>query len=47
MNHKFYYFLGAWNFKTEILKKEKNFLHKGGSFILHLPYPKIYNNYLK
>ena len=34
-------FLGAWNFKDEILKKEKNFISKGGKFIAHIPYPRI------
>ena len=34
-------FLGAWNFKDEILKKEKNFILTGGKFITHIPYPKI------
>ena len=34
-------FLGAWNFKEEIFKKEKNFIKKGGKFIIHVPYPKI------
>ena len=37
-----FYFLGAWNFKKEIFIKEKNFLKKGGKFILHLPTPHIY-----
>ena len=32
-----YAFLGAWNFKKEIFKKEKNFLTKGGKFITHVP----------
>tara|TARA_Y100001958_G_scaffold79235_1_gene53477 strand:- start:344 stop:1537 length:1194 start_codon:yes stop_codon:yes gene_type:complete len=32
-----YAFLGAWNFKKEIFKKEKNFLKKGGRFITHVP----------
>ncbi len=36
-----YYFLGAWNFKKEILKKEKLFIHKGGKFISHVPKVKI------
>ena len=36
-----YAFLGAWNFKDEILKKEKNFISKGGKFITHIPYPRI------
>ena len=34
-------FLGAWNFKEEIFKKEKNFINKGGKFITHVPIPKI------
>ena len=42
MNVNNYFFLGAWNFKTEIFKKEKKFLKKGGKFILHLPKPKIF-----
>ena len=32
-----YAFLGAWNFKREIFKKEKNFLKRGGKFITHVP----------
>ena len=32
-----YAFLGAWNFKKEIFKKEKNFLRRGGRFITHVP----------
>ncbi len=32
-----YAFLGAWNFKKEIFKKEKNFLRRGGQFITHVP----------
>ena len=36
-----YVFLGAWNFKKEILNKEKKFLRKGVKFITHIPYPKI------
>ena len=32
-----YAFLGAWNFKKEIFKKEKNFLMRGGKFITHVP----------
>jgi SAM-dependent methyltransferase len=43
MNNKYYFFLGAWNFKNEIFKKEKKFLNKGGKFILHLPKPKIFS----
>ena len=30
-------FLGAWNFKDEIIKKEKSFLQRGGVFITHVP----------
>ncbi len=36
-----YAFLGAWNFKEEIKKKEKSFLKKGGKFIIHVPRVKI------
>ena len=32
-----YAFLGAWNFKLEIFKKEKSFLKRGGKFITHVP----------
>ena len=32
-----YAFLGAWNFKKEIFKKEKNFISRGGRFITHVP----------
>ena len=34
-------FLGAWNFKEEIFKKEKRFIKRGGKFIIHTPIPKI------
>ena len=34
-------FLGAWNFKDEIFKKEKKFIERGGKFIIHTPIPKI------
>ncbi len=34
-------FLGAWNFKKEILKKEKKFIKRRGRFITHVPFPKI------
>ena len=37
-----YVFLGAWNFKKEIMKKEKIFLKNGGKFITHVPSPKIF-----
>jgi len=36
-----YAFLGAWNFKDEIFKKEKKFIKRGGKFITHVPFPKI------
>ena len=36
-----YVFLGAWNFKSEIFKKEKNYIRQGGRFITHIPSPKI------
>lgn len=36
-----YVFLGAWNFKAEIFKKEKEFRKSGGKFITHIPKPKI------
>ena len=36
-----YIFLGAWNFKEEIFKKEKKFIKNGGKFIIHTPIPKI------
>jgi len=42
LDKRVFYFLGAWNFKNEIFIKEKNFLKKGGKFILHLPMPHIY-----
>ena len=34
-------FLGAWNFKHEIFKKENEFIKKGGKFITHVPVPRI------
>ena len=36
-----YVFLGAWNFKNEIFKKEHKFISQGGKFITHIPVPKI------
>ena len=40
-NNVDYAFLGAWNFKDEIFKKEKKFINRGGRFITHVPSPKI------
>ena len=34
-------FLGAWNFKNEIFRKEKKFIKSGGKFITHIPIPKV------
>jgi len=34
-------FLGAWNFREEIFKKEKLFIKNKGKFITHVPLPKI------
>ena len=34
-------FLGAWNFKKEIFKKEKNFIKRKGKFLTHVPKPQI------
>ena len=36
-----YAFLGAWNFKKEILNKEKKYIQGGGKFITHVPKVKI------
>ncbi len=41
-NDAHFVYLGAWNFKEEIFKKEKDFIKKGGKFITHVPVPKIY-----
>tara|TARA_B110000444_G_scaffold256391_1_gene292653 strand:+ start:539 stop:1717 length:1179 start_codon:yes stop_codon:yes gene_type:complete len=41
LNNVDYIYLGAWNFKDEIFKKEKNFIKKGGRFITHVPKPRI------
>lgn len=30
-------YLGAWNFKTEIMNKETDYLSRGGKFITHVP----------
>ena len=40
-NEADYVFLGAWNFKQEIFKKERKYISKGGKFIIHVPVPKI------
>ena len=40
-NQADYIFLGAWNFKKEIFKKEKKYINKGGKFITHIPFPRI------
>ena len=34
-------FLGAWNFKKEILKKELKFKKEGGKFLIHVPKVKL------
>ena len=36
-----YAYLGAWNFKKEIMNKEKGYLKRGGRFITHVPKVKI------
>ena len=41
LNKYDFVFLGAWNFKEEIFKKEKSFIKNGGKFITHIPSPKI------
>lgn len=38
-----YVFLGAWNFKKEIINKEKKFIKKGLKFVTHIPYPRLIN----
>jgi len=43
LNNYDYAFLGAWNFKKEILNKEKKFFKNGGKFISHIPFPKIFD----
>ena len=30
-------YLGAWNFRTEIMNKETSYLSRGGEFITHVP----------
>tara|TARA_R100000008_G_scaffold42845_1_gene24732 strand:+ start:253 stop:1440 length:1188 start_codon:yes stop_codon:yes gene_type:complete len=34
-------FLGAWNFKKEILNKESGFLERGGKFVTHVPHVRV------
>jgi len=34
-------FLGAWNFKEKIFKKEKRYIENDGKFIIHVPIPRI------
>jgi methylation protein EvaC len=41
LNKVDYVFLGAWNFKEEIFKKEKRYIEGGGKFITHVPLPRI------
>ncbi len=41
VNDADYVYLGAWNFKDEIFKKEKKFIKNGGKFITHIPSAKI------
>ena len=41
LNNVDYIYLGAWNFKNEIFKKEISFIKKGGKFITHVPTPRI------
>ena len=41
LNKVDYVFLGAWNFKEEIFKKEKQYIKNGGKFITHVPIPRI------
>ena len=36
-----YAYLGAWNFKDEIFKKEKKYIKRGGKFITHVPFPSV------
>ena len=44
-NNVDYAFLGAWNFKKEIIQKEKDFIKNGGKFITHIPNVKIITKY--
>jgi methylation protein EvaC len=41
LNKVDYAFLGAWNFKEEIFKKERRYIKNGGKFITHVPFPRI------
>ncbi|MDA9071928.1 class I SAM-dependent methyltransferase [Candidatus Pelagibacter sp.] len=41
LNNVDYIYLGAWNFKNEIFKKERQFIKDNGRFITHVPKPKI------
>jgi methylation protein EvaC len=41
LNKVDYVFLGAWNFKEEIFKKEERYIENGGKFITHVPIPRI------
>lgn len=34
-------YLGAWNFATEIMNKEKDYISRGGKFITHVPIVKF------
>ena len=34
-------YLGAWNFATEIMNKESEFIERGGKFITHVPIVKF------
>ena len=36
-----YCFLGAWNYKDEIIEKENEFIKNGGKFITHIPFVEI------
>ena len=41
LNETDYVFLGAWNLKEEIFKKERRYIKNGGKFITHIPFPRI------
>jgi methylation protein EvaC len=41
LNKADYVFLGAWNFKEEIFRKERRYIKNGGKFITHVPIPRI------